>query len=419
MAGTSKVALIIIAVVAIIIILLLYLILTKKWRINISSSYASSSSPPSSSVQNTQQQILFSTVLKQSVQGTFSSNTRYFLPPNRIVFQLTPGSSGDYAVLINSDGSVVILPDNTGISSNADNSNITGYSTVPGLIAFGGGEMASQPWSPCAAPCSPYVAFYNTSTQQLSINKIQGGSCDNMNTSAIVSGENNDIIAIGGANPGTTTGGTGYVIFNSSLTPSLYGTFSLKDSAGNTLYLYRMPKIVVNNNLYMVAGVNSTNNVAMEVVPLNTLYTNGNNNVNTLCNTSNIVPTYVTTIANGLGYCGVLPIYTDGSNIYFVTYSSSGYVTLVIFSTATNNVVAIKNLIQLPDNNLMLSIANGYVYVSVQQGNSFNVYKYDLNGNLVTSKSYTGTGFVDMNGYVVQFTNGLNALSTVNVYSPL
>ncbi len=67
----------------------------------------------------------------------------------------------------------------------------------------------------------------------------------------------------------------------------------------------------------------------------------------------------------------------------------------------------------------MFSIANGYVYVSVQQGNSFNVYKFDLNGNLVTSKSYVGTGFVDMNGYIVQFTNGLNAGSTVNVYSPL
>ncbi len=120
-----------------------------------------------------------------------------------------------------------------------------------------------QPWTPCAAPCSPYVAFYNTSTQQLSIIKIQGGSCDNMNTSTIVPGNNNDIIAIGGANPGTTTGGTGYVIFTPSLTPSLFGTFSLTDSAGNTLYLYRMPKIVVNNNLYMVAGINSPNIMAM------------------------------------------------------------------------------------------------------------------------------------------------------------
>jgi hypothetical protein len=67
----------------------------------------------------------------------------------------------------------------------------------------------------------------------------------------------------------------------------------------------------------------------------------------------------------------------------------------------------------------MFSIANGYVYVSVQQGNSFTVYKFDLNGNLVASKSYVGTGFVDMNGYVVQFVNGLNAGSTINVYSPL
>jgi len=366
-----------------------------------------------------QQQILFSTTLKQSLPGTFSINTRYFLPPNKIAFQLFPGSTGDYAVLINQDGSVVALPDNTGISSNNDYSNITGYSTIPGLIAFGGGEEASQPWTSCAAPCSPYVAFYNTSTQQLSINKIQGGSCDNMNTSAIVSGENNDIIAIGGANPGTTTGGTGYVIFTPSFTPSLYGTFSLTDSAGNTLYLYRMPKIVVNNNLYMVAGVNNSNNMAMEVVPLNTLYTRGSSSVNTLCNTSNIVPTYVTSIANDLGYCGVLPIYTDGSNIYFVYYSSSGYVKLVIFNTATNTVISTKQLIQLPNNNLTFSIANGYVYVSVQQGNSLNVYKFDLSGNSITSKSYSGTGFVDMNGYTVQFTNGLNAGSTINVYSPL
>jgi len=369
--------------------------------------------------QQTQQQILFSTTLKQSLPGTFYPNTRYFLPPNKIVFQLLPGSTGDYAVLINPDGSVITLPDNTTISPNVDYSNITGYSTVPGLIMFGGGEMAYQPWSPCAAPCAPYVAFYNTSTQQLSIIKIPGGSCDNMNTSAIVSGNNNDIIVIGGASPGTTTGGTGYVIFTSSLTPSLYGTFSLRDSAGNTLYLYRMPKIVVNNNLYMVAGINSPNIMAMEVVPLDTLYTKGNNNVNTLCNTANIVPTYITTIANDLNYGGVLPIYTDGTNIYLVYYSSSGYVKLVVFNTATNTVTSIKQLIQLPNNNLMFSITNGYVYVSVRQGNSFTVYKFDLNGNLVASKSYTGTGFVDMNGYVVQFTNGLNAGSTINVYSPL
>ncbi|MFP3491901.1 MAG: hypothetical protein RXN86_03905 [Vulcanisaeta sp.] len=367
-----------------------------------------------------QQQILFSTTLKQSLPGTFYPNTRYFLPPNKIVFQLSPGSTGDYAVLINPDGSVATLPDNTTVSSNVDYSNITGYSTVPGVIMFGGGEEAYQPWSPCAAPCAPYVAFYNTSTQQLSIIKIPGGSCDNMNTSAIVLGKNNDIIAIGGADPGTTTGGTGYVIFTPSLTPSLFGTFSLTDSAGNTLYLYRMPKIVVNNNLYMVAGVNSTNTMAIEVVPLDALYTQGNNNVNTLCNTANIVPTYVTTIANDLNYGGVLPIYTDGTNIYLVYYSSSGYVKLLTFNTTTNNVIALRNLIQLPNNNsVMFSITNGYVYVSAQQGNSFNVYKFDLNGNLVTSKSFAGTGFVDMNGYIIQFMNGLNAGSTINVYSPL
>jgi hypothetical protein len=368
------------------------------------------------------QQILFSTTLNQSLPGTFYPNTRYFLPPNRIVFQLNP-LGGDYAVLINSDGSVVTLPDNTTISSNTDYSNITGYSTIPGLIAFGGGEMANNPWSPCAAPCAPYVAFYNTSTQQLSIIKIQGGSCDNMNTSTIVSGNNNDIIVIGGASPGTTTGGTGYAIFtSSSLSPSIFGTFSTQDSAGNTLYLYRMPKIVVNNNLYMVAGINNSNTIAMEVISLQTLYNQGNNNASSLCgcnNTSNITPTYITTIANDFNYGGVLPIYTDGTNIYVVYYTSNGNVKLLTFNTSTNAVTSIKQLIQLPNNNLMFSIANGYVYVSVEQNNSLNVYKFDLNGNLVISKSYAGTGFVDMNGYVVQFTNGLNTGSTINVYSPL
>jgi len=375
---------------------------------------SSTPTPPPSN-----QQILFTTTLNQTLPGTFYPNTRYFLPPNKIVFQLVPGSKGDYAVLINPDGSVVTLPDNTLISPNVDYSNITGYSTIPGLIAFGGGEEASQPWSPCAIPCAPYVAFYNTSTQQLSIIKIPGGSCDNMNASAIVSGETNDVIVIGGASPGTTTGGTGYAIFTPSLTPSSFGTFSLSDSAGNTLYLYRMPKIIVNNNLYMVAGINSPNVMAMEVVSLETLYTQGNNNANTLCNTSNITPTYITTIANDLNYGGILPIYTDGTNIYLVYYSSNGYVKLVIFNTATNAVISTEQLIQLPNNNLMFSITNGYVYVSVQQGNSFSVYKFDLNGNLVASRSFVGTGFVDMNGYIVQFTNGLNAGSTINVYSPL
>jgi len=368
----------------------------------------------------TGQQILFSTTLKQSLPGTFYPNTRYFLSPNKIVFQLLPGSGGDYAVLINQDGSVSTLPDNTTISSRCDYSNITGYSTIPGLIAFGGGEMANNPWSPCADPCAPYVAFYNTSTQQLSIIKIPGGSCDNMNITAIVPGNNNDIIVIGGANPGTTTGGTGYVIFTSSLTPSIFGTLSLSDSAGNTLYLYRMPKIVVNNNLYMVAGINNSNTMVMEVIPLQTLYNQGNSNASTLCNyNSNITPKYITTIANDFNYGGVLPIYTDGTNIYVVYYSSSGYVKLVIFNTATNTVTSTQQLIQLSNNNLMFSIANGYVYVSVQQGNSLNVYKFDLNGNSITSKSFAGTGFVDMNGYVVQFTNGLNAGSIINVYSPL
>jgi hypothetical protein len=377
------------------------------------------------------QQILFSTTLNQSLPGTFFPNTRYFLPPNKIVFQLLPGSTGTYAVLINSDGSVVTLPDNTTISSNTDYSNITGYSTIPGLIAFGGGEMACDPWSPCAEPCAPYVAFYNTSTQQLSIVKIQGGSCDNMNTTTIVSGNNNDIIAIGGAKPGTTTGGTGYAIFtSSSLTPSIFGTFSLSDSAGNTLYVYKMPSITVNNNLYMVPTINGYNDLVMEVVPLQTLYSQGSNNVNALCGcntTSNITPTYITTIANDFDYGGVVPLYTDGTNIYVVYYTSSGYVKLAIFNTTTNTVTSIKQLLQLPNNtpmfsttdNLSLSIANGYVYVSAQQGNSFNVYKFDLNGNLMTSRSFVGTGFVDMNGYVVQFTNGLNTGSTINVYSPL
>ncbi|WP_198968540.1 hypothetical protein [Saccharolobus islandicus] len=361
---------------------------------------------------------LFSTTLQQTLPDSISLNARYFLPPNKIVFQLTPGSTGDYAVLINPDGSVSVLPDNTTINSNTDYSNITGYSTVPGLIAFGGGEEAYNPWSPCAEPCSPYVAFYNTSTQQLSIFKIPGGSCDNMNTSSIVKGNSNDIIAIGGANPGSLTGGTGYVIFNSSLSPYLYGTFALTDSAGNSLYLYRMPKITVGNNLYLIAGINNSNTIAIEYVPLQLLYTNGHSYANVLCNSETITPNYITTITNDFNYEGILSIYTDGTNIYFVYYSTNGYVKLVIFDTFTNTVISIKQLIQLSNNSSTFTIANGYVYVSVQQTNSFTVYKFDLNGNLITSKSFTGTGFIDMNGYIVQFTNGLNAGSKILVYPP-
>ncbi|WP_343808652.1 hypothetical protein, partial [Paenochrobactrum glaciei] len=105
-------------------------------------------------------------------------------------------------------------------------------------------------------------------------------------------------------------------------------------------------------------------------------------------------------------------------NIYFVYYSTNGYVKLVIFGTFTNTVISIKQLIQLSNNSSTFTIANGYVYVSVQQTNSFTVYKFDLNGNLITSKSFTGTGFIDMNGYIVQFTNGLNAGSKILVYPP-
>ena len=362
-------------------------------------------------------QLIFSTTLQQGLPGSIFPNARYYLPNSgQIVFQLLPGSTGDYAVLINSDGSVVTLPDNTSIMADVDFSNITGYSTIPGLIAFGGGEEAPNPWSPCAAPCAPYVAFYTGNN--LNVVKIPGGSCDNMNTSAIVRGNNNDIIAIGGANPGTTTGGTGYVIFTPSLTPSLYGTLSLYDSAGNTLYLYRRPKITLNGKVYMIATINGHNNAAMEAVSIQDLYTNGNNNSQTLCGYAGtpVTPQYLTSLGDFKPY-GVNPIYTDGNNIYSVIYDLEGYAVLLTYNPLSNTYTR-KRLLQV-GNNVFSSIANGNVYIAVQQPSQFTVYKFDLAGNFIGQKSFNGMGFVDMNGYVVQFTNGLNAGSKINVYTPL
>ena len=179
-----------------------------------------------------------------------------------------------------------------------------------------------------------------------------------------------------------------------------------------------MPKIVVNGTLYMIAGINNSNTMAIESVPLQTLYTKGNNNSSTLCNTSIITPSYITTIATDLTSSGIMPIYAANGNIYTVYYSTSGYVKLLTFNTATNG-VSVKQLLQVPNNILGFAIVNGNVYVSSVQGNTLTVYKFDLNGNSITSQSYPGIGFVDMNGYVIQFTNGLNSGSTINVYQPL
>ena len=362
-------------------------------------------------------QLIYSTVLQQSLPGSVFPNARYYLPnSNQIVFQLQPGSTGDYAVLINSDGSITVLPDNTAITPNNDYSNITGYSTIPGLIAFGGGEEAPNPWSPCAAPCAPYVAFYTGKT--INLVKLPGGSCDNMNASAIVRGNNNDIVVIGGANPGSATGSTGYVVFTPSLTASLYGTISMNDSAGNTLYLYRKPSITLNGKIYMIPRLNGEHTAAIEAISLQDLYTNGNNNANTLCGSfgNPITPQYLTNIGDFYPN-GVNPIYTDGTNIYSVIYDTSGNTVLLTYYPSSNTYT--RKTILNTNSNVYPAIANGNVYVAVQQTNQFTVYKFDLSGNLLGQKTYSGIGFVDMNGYIVQFTNGLNAGSKINVYTPL
>lgn len=347
-----------------------------------------------------------SITLRTTLPGTVFPNTRYFLPgANALVFQLLPGSTGDFAVLVNSDGTVRVLPENTAITPNTDYSNITGYSLVPNLIAFGGGEMAPSPWSPCAFPCAPYVAFYVNNSLQ--VVKIPGGSCDNMNTTAIVRGFNGDVIAIGGANPNSATGGTGYVIFNASLNAYKFGTLSIRDSAGNAVYMYRRPSVTIGDNVYMIASVNTTNTIAIEKVPLQTLYNSATNSPSTLCFTNIVTPIYVNTIATDFNHYGVVPIYTDGTNIYILYYSTSGYIKLIKYDTFSNTYNT-KQLIYAPNtSNTSIALADGRAYIANQNGdNTTTLYIFDLNGNLLFTTTMTGVVLVDMNGYIIQITSG-------------
>ncbi len=356
--------------------------------------------------------------LASSILGTINNNGTAYLPGYGIMFQLTPGNTGDYAVLVTTNGNVLVVPDNAQIMQNTDYSNITGVTVLGSYIILGGGENAPQPWSPCAT-CAPYVVVYNMTNNQFSLIKLPGGSCDNMNFTSAVQGNNGDIILFGGAGPGSATGGTGFIVLNSSLQPYAYGTLSMTDSAGNQINMYRLPKIAVNGIVYMLANIPNTNTLVVESVSISDIYKYAVSSPNGACGFAgnSITPTYVGQLVTDFNYSlGVYALYTDGTNIYFPYWSVDGSIKLAVFNLSTRQ----TNVIPLLSGNynypMVRMSPNGNIYVGIQNGNTFTVYKFALNGAQVAQQSFAGIGFVDFNGYVVIFSNGLNAGSTVTVY---
>ena len=355
-----------------------------------------------------------SMILSTSLPGFIYPNGRIILNSNLIAFQIQPGTTGTYAILIN-QGNPSAIPDPTTISQNVDYSNITGVSIIGNYIIFGGGEIASSPWSPCAAPCSPYQAFYNKSTGQLTIWKIQGGSCDNMNMSGAVPGNNGDIITFGGADQGSTTGTTGYVIYNSSIQPYLYGMLSGTDNQGNTLNLYRKPYTYAGSTVYFIARNYNNSHALLESVDLSQLYSYASSSVSVLCGTSNtLTPTFIADIVPSWNSAGTESLYYDNGIIYFLYNGGNGYVQLTSYDLSTGAINTI-NLVPTSSSGTFLEIVNGIVYVGLQNSNTFTVYKFSLDGSLIESKSFNGEGFIDPQGLIAIFSNGLNAGSVITI----
>jgi len=355
-----------------------------------------------------------STTLSSTLPGTISNNARVVLTPTMFAFQLAPYGGGDYAILVN-NGVPSTIPDPVTPMPGVDYSNITGRAIIGNYIVFGGGENSSQPWSPCAAPCAPYQGFFNMSTGKLVISKLQGGSCDNMNMSGAVPGNNGDIIIFGGSSQGSTTGSTGYAIYNSSLQPYLFGMLSPNDNEGNPLDLYRKPSTLAGSTVYFVAKNLNNSHAIVESVTLSQLYSNGTSVINVLCGTSNtITPTYVADIASSWVSGGVQALYYNNGTLYFLFQGGDGIVKIASLNL-TNGAINTVNLIQSSSIGPFLEIVNGTAYVGMQNGNTFTVNKYTLSGSLIQTISFPGQGFVDPQGYVVVFSNGLNAGSTISI----
>lgn len=318
-----------------------------------------------------------SLVLPTTLPGGIYANGGVVLSEEEVAFQLMPGSSGDYAVLL-SGSSLRVLPDDAPIIPNRDYSNITGSQIVNGLYFFGGGEEAASPWSPCAAPCAPYISVYDGSS--LKILKIPSGSCDNMNfTGVAYDGEL--YYAFGGANVGSATGGTGVVALGPDLSIKAMNGLSFYDDAGNLLNMYRSgPKQYRSGRIYTLAYNGSR--LFLESVGLPLPDAGG------ICFEQNIRPRFEALMASDFDGSAIPALAEDLSAAYFngsevVHRSKDGEVL---------DRIAVPN----PGGNVYIKMVKGTLVVANQDGCYLRVLA-------PVRKDLKGIGFVDWRGYAALF----------------
>lgn len=379
-----------------------------------------------------------SMILKADLNGPgfgIYPNQGLVLNSSMIAFQLIPGSSGDYALLVVDGNVYVIVPSNyppigpnlSGIiQPNVDLSNITGASNVGDYIVFGGGMECygrgpiPPPWSPCAYPCAAYQAFYNKSAGDLNILAIPGGSCDNNNMTFAVEGSESDILTFGGGNypPYGATGATHRTAVNSikvqGLKPAMYTTIDVVDSAGNMINKYRLPGLRDGSDIYMLFQVANSNTLLLEYVNVGELYGSMQDNPGVLCTGKpTIRPTPISTLANDFNSDAIPAIWLSNGELYVAYHSVDGYIRV---RPSNGGAITLGKVPATP----FIKYVNGILYVGynivVNNQPVFRVNAYDpYTGEQYGSAALNGLGFVDINGNVSVFT-GLTKGSVIKIY---
>ncbi|WP_291767544.1 hypothetical protein [Caldivirga sp. UBA161] len=379
-----------------------------------------------------------SMILKGNLNGPSFSiypNQGLVLNNDMIAFQLIPGSSGDYAVLVVDGNVYLIVPSiyppigpnlSDIIKPNVDLSNITGASNVGDYMVFGGGMECygrgsiPSPWSPCAYPCAAYQAFYNRLTGGLNVLAIPGGSCDNNNMTFAVEGNESDILTFGGGNYPSygTTGATHRTAVNSikvkGLEPAMYTTIDVVDSVGNMLNKYRLPGLRDGSDIYMLFQVANSNTLLLEYVNISELYGSMQNNPSVLCTGKPTVqPTPVTTLANDFNGDAIPAMWLSNGELYVTYHSIDDSIKVV---SNEGHVVTLGKVPVTP----FIKYVNSTLYVGYNMMANgkpiFVINAYDpYTGDQYGSVSLNGLGFVDINGKVSVFT-GLTQGSNVKIY---
>ncbi len=316
-------------------------------------------------------------VLPEPLPGYIFANGGVVLSEDAIAFQLLPGMTGDYAVLLSADG-LRVLPDDAEIVMNTDYSNITGSQLANGLYFFGGGEEAAAPWSPCAAPCSPYISVYDGS--RLRVLKIPSGSCDNMNfTGVAYDGEL--YYAFGGANAGSQTGGTGVVVLGPDLGIRAMNGLSFHDDAGNFLNMYRSgPKQYRGGEIYTLAY--SGRRLLLESIELPVP------DAGRICFQQNVRPSFKGLVADDFDGGAIPALAEDLSTAYFNGSE--------VVHRAPDGEVLERVKVPNPGGNVYIKIVEGTLVAANQDGCILKVLS-------PTPREFRGLGFVDWRGYAAVF----------------